>query len=88
MLTPDQLANLRQAPLEKAPNKIAMAMELASVTQLQIEAATRIPQSYVSRIRRGRYSRLPGETMRTLADYFGCQIEDLFPARESERVSA
>lgn len=58
-------------------------MELADVTQVQLQAATGFTQSYISRIKNGRYADLPGETMRTLAEYFGCPIEDLFPAREA-----
>lgn len=64
-------------------NRIAKAMELAGVTQVEIAATTGYTQSYVSRVKNGLYSNLPGETMRTFAEYFGCQIEDLFPAREA-----
>jgi hypothetical protein len=89
MLTPEQLAYLRQAPLGTAPNRIALAMAITRATQMQMQAATGIPQTYISRMKNGRYSsRLPGETMRTLANYFGCQIEDLFPAREPETASS
>lgn len=58
-------------------------MELADVTQVQIADKTGHTQSYISKVQNGRYSDLPGETMRSFADYFGCQIEDLFPAREA-----
>lgn len=64
-------------------NRIARAMELAGVTQVQVAERTGFTQSYVSRVLNGRYSALPGETMRTFADVFGCAIEDLFPAREA-----
>lgn len=85
MLSRAQLLKLRRTPLDGAPNRIAIAMDLADVTQLDIQAGTGIPQSYVSRIKRGAYSQrgLPGGTMSTLAGYFGCQIEDLFPSREA-----
>lgn len=65
-------------------NRVALAMELAEVTQVQVAEKTGFTQSYVSRIKNGIYSEdLPGETMRAFADYFGCAIEDLFPAREA-----
>lgn len=82
MLNRTQAKRLRDAPVLDTPNKIALAMKLSGVTQMEIADATGIPQPYVSRIRNGRYSRLPGETMRTLAGYFGVHIEDLFPSRE------
>lgn len=84
-LTPAQVARLRRAPVSDTPNKVALAMKLAAVTQDEIAAATDFDQTYISRIKNGRYSSrgLPGETMRTMAEYFGCQIEDLFPAREA-----
>lgn len=55
-------------------------MTLAGVTQVQIAEGTGFTQSYISRIRNGNYDGLPGETMRALAVFFGCSIEDLFPA--------
>lgn len=85
MLTHSQAARLRKAPLLDMPNKIALAMKLAGVTQLQIAAATGIPQGYISKIRNGRYSSrgLPTATASRLATFFGVQIEDLFPSREA-----
>lgn len=84
MLTTKQLAALKRAPLTSR-NKLDTAMKLAGVTQLQIEAATGIPQSYISKIKRGTYSDsgLPLETPRKLAAFFHCAIEDLFPAQEA-----
>lgn len=64
-------------------NRVERAMELAEVTQVIVADATGLTQSYISRIKNGQYTDLPGETMRTMADYFGCAIEDLFPAREA-----
>lgn len=83
MLTRAQAKQLRDAPILDTPNKIALAMKLTGVTQVQIAEGTGFPQSYISRLRNGRYSRLPGETMRRLAQYFGVHIEDLFPSREA-----
>jgi len=80
MLSTRQLAELRRSGHE-APNRIAIAMKLAEVTQVQLAERTGFTQSYVSRVKDGRYSALPGETMRTFAEAFGCSIEDLFPAR-------
>lgn len=82
MLNGEQLSALRMAPLTGA-NKLAIAIALVGTTQEQIEAATGIRQAYVSAIVNARYSKLPLETARKLAGYFGCAIEDLFPARQA-----
>jgi transcriptional regulator with XRE-family HTH domain len=87
MLSREQLRKLRATPLEGA-NKIARAMELAEVTQVQVAEGTSLTQSYVSRVARGLYERLPGETMREFAEFFGCTIEDLFPARDAAAVAS
>jgi transcriptional regulator with XRE-family HTH domain len=56
-------------------------MELAEVTQVQLAEATGLTQSYISRIKNDRYDDLSGDTMRSLAGYFGCALDDLFPAK-------
>lgn len=82
MLTRAQVAELKKAPMLDTPNKLALAMKLSEVTQIDVAAATGFTQSYISRIKRGMCPKLPGETERTLAEYFGVQRDDLFPARE------
>lgn len=82
MLSPKQLRALRVAPLD-GPNKLRQARELADMTQVDLAAACGWPQTYISRIECGTYSRLPLENARILANHFGCPIEDLFPAREA-----
>lgn len=83
MLKPTQLRRLKREPLDGAANRVEAARRLAKVTQVVLAADTGLTQSYISRIESGRYGRLPIETTRTLALYFGCAIEDLFPAREA-----
>lgn len=82
MLTKEQVETLKRSR-GKSRNRIAKAMELADVTQVQIAAKTGLTQSYISRIKNGLYADVPGETMRAFAEFFGCAIEDLFPAREA-----
>ncbi len=81
MLTPEQIAALRAEPLD-GRNKVKQARTLLGVTQ--VELATRVghSQPYISSIELGQYSvdALPLETTRRLAGFFGCAIEDLFPA--------
>lgn len=82
-LNTTQLNTLRRMPLGKAPNRVQAAMDLLQLTQVQVAEMVGSVQPKVSQIVNGKYSRLPIETARDYAEAFGCQIEDLFPAREA-----
>ena len=82
MLSKGQIESLKRSR-PRGRNRLAKAMDFTNVTQVQIAEKTGFTQAYVSRVINGRYSDLPGETMRKFADFFGCAIEDLFPAREA-----
>ena len=43
-------------------------------------AALGFPQPYISDVARRRYQTITVENARKFAHYFGCTIEDLFPA--------
>jgi transcriptional regulator with XRE-family HTH domain len=81
VLTKHQLSQLRRD--HRGRNRLTRAIELADTTQVKLADATGIKQSQISKIARGQYgsSGLPTETARRLSDFFGCSIEDLFPAR-------
>jgi len=55
---------------------------MAGSTQAQLADAVGVTQAYISKLCTGSYNDLPLEKTRLIADFFGCQIEDLFPARE------
>jgi transcriptional regulator with XRE-family HTH domain len=82
VLTQEQLKTLRRSR-PRARNRLQVAMELAKVTQVQVAEGTGHTQSYISRIKNGQYSDLPGDTLHGFAEYFGCHIEDLFPRAEA-----
>lgn len=86
MLNEKALRDLRRTDVGR--NRLGRAMELAKVTQVQLAEATGLTQSYISRIKNGRYDDLSGDTMRALSGFFGCSLDDLFPASRDERVSA
>lgn len=77
MLTEDQLRTLRSEP---GANRVAKAISLAGVTQMTVAKAVGLPQPYVSDVARRRYRTITVENARKFARYFGCRIEDLFPA--------
>jgi transcriptional regulator with XRE-family HTH domain len=87
VLSTKQLDELRRSR-GQSRNRLGKAMELASVTQVQLAEATGLTQSYISRIKNGRYDDLSGDTMRALSKFFGCALDDLFPASREERVPA
>jgi transcriptional regulator with XRE-family HTH domain len=82
MLTKHQIARLKRSR-QPGRNRLAVAKALAGLTQCEIAARTGLRQSYISKLENGRYSALPGETMRAFAQLYGCTIEDLFPPRET-----
>ncbi len=79
MLTRSQVQALRREPAQ--PNRLALAIELAGVTQVDVAAAIGCTQSNISKLAAGKHSRLDLELTRNLADYFGCSLDDLFPAK-------
>lgn len=88
-LTDDQLAALRAAPVsDEMPNRVRVAMALTGATQTDIARDTRLAQAYVSDVERGRYRTVTVDNARRFADYFGCAIEDLFPARHAKQEVA
>lgn len=80
-LTTRQIKELRETKTDG--NRVGRAIELSDNTQLEIAAMTGLPQPYVSDVARNRYQTITVDNARKFADVFGCQIEDLFPAREA-----
>lgn len=83
MLETRHLKRLRAAPLPKTGNKVALAIALSEKRQGQVATELEMTQSHLSDICRGRFEDPQLSTARRLATYFGCAIEDLFPAREA-----
>lgn len=81
MLSREQIEELLNEPMD-AVNRVRRARERLKLLQADVSARTRLSQPYLSAIERGDYSELPLETSRTLANFFGCAIEFLFPPIE------
>lgn len=79
-LSTKQLSELRRATPENG-NRVAVAMRLADLTQSELAQAIDVTQPYVSDVARGRHETITVDNARKFADFFGCSIEDLFPAR-------
>jgi transcriptional regulator with XRE-family HTH domain len=81
-LNKSQLRRLRTTDTG-TPNRVALAIALAGVTQVDVAEGAGFTQPYISDISRGRFDTITVSNARKLAQCFGCQIEDLFPARET-----
>lgn len=82
-LTEEQLTALRAVPVSKElPNRLRVAMALADVKQVELAESIGMSQASVSDIRNGKYNDLKHATVQRFAEFFGCYIEDIFPARE------
>lgn len=87
MLSSEHLRILRRTKVP-GTNKLKLAMDLGSITQVELAAGVGISQSYVSRIANGEHPSLPLDTTHALAQFFGCQIEDLFPAPANSEIAS
>ena len=82
MLNRKQLAELRRAPLDRG-NRLRQAMRIGKVTQVQLAAAVGVAQSQVSEDVNGKFSEMSLNKAREYAAFFGCSVDDLFPAEEA-----
>lgn len=86
-LTPAELRKLQHEPLGEGGNRLAAAMALKKLTQnrlaeLMREAGYDVTQPRISDVVRGRYESITLDNAYKFAEFFGCAIEDLFPAKE------
>ena len=76
---------LRASPVrarDRVTNRLRLATVLADVRQIDIERATGISHSQLSRMLNGltgRRGTIQLQLAGRLADYFGCEVRDLFP---------
>ena len=82
MLTQNQLERFRAASVPRGSNRVGLAISLAGVSQATVGEAVGKPQPYVSDVVRGRYRTITAVNAQKFARYFGCGVEDLFPAPE------
>lgn len=75
------LRKLRKTPTPATGNRLRLAMELAGLTQLQLAAEIGLGQPYISAVARGQFETITVENAHIFARFFGCAIEDLFPAK-------
>lgn len=82
-MTRKQLSELRARPVPPTGNRLAAAFEICGVSQTACARATGFKPQYVNDVKNGRVPNPGLETLHAFANFFGCLIEDLFPAREA-----
>lgn len=78
-LTSAQLKQVRRTP--PGQSRVRSARHAAGLTQESLAAELGITQSALSDLERQRYADITLKTASKFADFFGCAIEDLFPAK-------
>jgi transcriptional regulator with XRE-family HTH domain len=86
-MTPKQLRDLRSAEAPSG-NKLAAAFAIVERSQMDCSRATGLTPQYITDVKGGRFQNISVDNARKFAEFFGCAIEDLFPAQDSERASA
>lgn len=80
-LSSDELKALRAVPVSvDKPNRVRAACGILGLSQSDIVAGTQLSRPTVSDIYNFQVSDVKYTTLRALADFFGCAIDDLFPA--------
>lgn len=83
-MTPEQIQALRAVPLGEMPNKLRVAFALQGVTQTDAAEQAGLTGSRLSLLVNGKYRTVTVDEAGRLAKFFGCHIEDLFPADEEK----
>lgn len=87
-LNGDELKALRVVPVTSvAPNRLRNAMVMLDLTQNDVALGTSLTQATISDIYNFKVLDVKYTTLRALADFFGCAIDDLFP-RVGEAAAA
>lgn len=81
-LTSAQLDELRATPLGPSGNRVQKAIDLLDTTQTATADGIGFKVSYVADVARGRHATITVANGHRFAEFFGCTIDDLFPARE------
>lgn len=76
-------AQLKRLRATRNVNRVRVARELIGLTQVQLAGEVGLTQSALSDLERRRYDATTVETARKFANFFGCSIEDLFPAKQA-----
>lgn len=82
VLTRHQREQLRNEPTETG-NRVAKAIELTGLSKAEVSRGTGLPYTYVTDVAYGRFQTITVEKAHIFAAFFGCDIADLFPARQA-----
>lgn len=79
-LNGEELKALRLVPATpSSPNRLRVAMAMLDLTQNDVAQGTSLTQATISDIYNFKVRDVKLATLRALADFFHCSIDDLFP---------
>lgn len=82
-MTAKQIKALRARRVPPTGNRIPAACDISGLSQMDCARATGLTPQYINNVVRGRIQSVTVPTAHKFAEFFGCQIEDLFPSREA-----
>lgn len=82
-LSTSKLKELRSRKIGASGNRLSDAIELSDTTATAVAAATKFTPQYISDVARGRWDTITVDNARKFAEFFGCSIEDIFPAKQA-----
>jgi DNA-binding XRE family transcriptional regulator len=80
-MTQKQLQQLRGERVGMTGNRIAAAFRITDRAQMECAREFDLTPQYISDVKAGRFQNISVENAHKFAAFFGCAIEDLFPAR-------
>jgi transcriptional regulator with XRE-family HTH domain len=82
-MTQKQLQQIRAERVGHTGNRIAAAFRITERPQMDCAREFDLTPQYISDVKAGRFQNISVENAHKFAAFFGCAIEDLFPAREA-----
>src|SRR5688572_24773428 len=79
VLNEESLAELRSAGISERGNRLDIAIRLSRLPQGHIAKSLHVAPTLISNLKWGRRKRLPLELANRFAEYFGCDVGELFP---------
>jgi len=80
-LTDAQIEELANTPVGSTGNRLARAIEMLGVRQIDVAEATGLAQPYISDVVRGRHETITVENAHKFARFTGADIKILFPEK-------
>lgn len=88
VLSAEKLVDLRSTSISERGNRLDVAIRLSRLTQGYIAKSLGVKATLISNLKLGKRRKLSIGIATKIADYFGCEPEDLFPPEDIVRELA